>query len=155
MIIDYSSLEHKLYSSSTVVSVKTKDTKEKIATIYLQFAPVLTTQSNTKGKAGDWSNGINFQLEESTELIKFALILLGRTHEEAFKFHDGKNLSIKRNENGSLFFNLANRNKSLTIVANTTDIFHILVLTCAAIGNQYNMSNGEALNFIRALPLFA
>lgn len=153
MINDYAANEHKIFSSKAVLNIKAKDNKDKIATIQLEFAPVIDNP-NSKGKSGNWSQGVDFQLSDSNELIDFSYLLVGRKTEVVFPYHNSKKLTVRRNQDGSLFFSINAPSKNFSVIAADTDQLHILILTCKAIANQYHLSEGEALNFIRSVPFY-
>lgn len=45
------------------------------------------------------------------------------------------------------------KNKSLDLVANHTDIFHMLVLTCLSLGSRYNISQLDSLALLRSIEV--
>lgn len=98
MINNYDSLEHKLFGDTTCMTIKAKDTKEKIPTLHLTFAETLPNAAGGKGKLGDWKDSIQFQLEENTELVNFGFLLLGKQNHLLLSINGGKSALFKRNK---------------------------------------------------------
>lgn len=134
--------------AESAIQIKREANSNKDATIAIEMAPMA-------GGDADWSKKVHFQLKPDCELVKFSALMIGLVNELKFKNHGpdrNKSLTIKRNENNSLYVALSEgKGQSLMIVLQPESAWLIGTLAINQLRHRLTMSFGEATSMLRLI----
>ncbi len=137
------------FGKSALQIKRTSSSRNDEATLTFTFAPMLNSQ-------GDWTRKADFQLKAQSELVEFALLMLGRVSEVKFNNH-GKNcdksLIVRRNDNADIYLSFKNSEVHYDVVLSYTSCYMLLSLATTQLKDRLVMTFEEALQVLRLMPI--